>query len=101
MIPSFGLMSRNGMQPVKSDFVAQEVGRMPKTAIFDVSWQGIPISSHQPKQRFRMLIQSAVRHVTPPLSSKRHLAAADNLSDQIKSLGAIWNRSSPGVRDAM
>ncbi|EFR49997.1 hypothetical protein BBNG_00544 [Bifidobacterium bifidum NCIMB 41171] len=52
-------------------------------------------------RRFRMLIQSAVRHVTPPLSSKRHLDAADNLSDQIKSLGSIWNRSSPGVRDAM
>ena len=32
------------------------------------------------------MIQSAVRHVTPPLSSKRHLDAADNLSDQIKSL---------------
>jgi len=51
MIPSFGLMARDGMQPVKSDFVAQEVGRMPKTAIFDVSWQGIPVSSHQPKQK--------------------------------------------------
>jgi hypothetical protein len=51
MIPSFGLMARNGMQPVKSDFVAQEVGRMPKTAIFDVSWQRIPVSSHQPKQK--------------------------------------------------
>jgi len=25
MIPSFGLMARNDMQPVKSDFVAQEV----------------------------------------------------------------------------
>ena len=24
---------------------------MPKTAISDVSWQGIPVSSHQPKQK--------------------------------------------------